>query len=258
MLSLTAKTVNDIYLSTIRSLFGWACESERLKENPAATVRQQKPRKMKSREKGYTDEEALVVLTASVRYHPKANQFKYVRETAKHTAAKRWAPIICAFTGARISEITQLRKEDVRQEGLRWIIRITPEAGAVKTDDFRDVPLHKQIVELGFLDYVESADPGPLFHNVSKTEMYATAARSVSDEIAKWLRRSSIAPEGVQPNHAWRHRLKTKASELEISARVIDAIQGHAPQTAGDRYGDVTMAAKIRAVDRFPHFSISE
>jgi integrase len=235
MTSLSAKTVNDIYLSTVRSLFGWAHENERLPENVAATVKQPRPRKVKSREKGYTDQEALTVLTASINYQPKPNQVGYVRETPRHTAAKRWAPVICAFTGARISEITQLRKEDVRQEGDRWIIRITPDAGTVKTGGYRDVPLHRQIVDLGFIDYVNAASAGPLFHNATEPEKFATAASSVSDEISKWLRRSKVTPEGVQPNHGWRHRLKTKASELGIDSRVIDAIQGHAGRTPAHR-----------------------
>ena len=57
---LSAKTINDIYLSTIRSLFAWAHENERLSENVAATVRQPKPRKVQSRERGYTEKRAKV------------------------------------------------------------------------------------------------------------------------------------------------------------------------------------------------------
>lgn len=122
--TLAAKTVSDVYLSTVRSLFAWASEEDRIAENPALSVKQPKPRKVQGRERGFTDDEALAILKASLAYEPKANQFGYVSETKKHTAAKRWAPILCAFTGARITEITQLRKEDVRQEGDRWVIRI--------------------------------------------------------------------------------------------------------------------------------------
>lgn len=46
MASLSAKTVSDIYLSAMRSLFLWAHENERLPENVAATVKQPKPRKV--------------------------------------------------------------------------------------------------------------------------------------------------------------------------------------------------------------------
>ncbi len=253
---LSAKTINDIYLSTVRSLFAWAHEHERLPENVAATVRQPKPRKVQSRERGYTDAEAFAVLRASRTHAPKPNQFGFVRETPHMTAAKRWAPLLCAFSGARISEITQLRQEDIRQEGDRWIMRITPDAGTVKTGAWRDVPLHRQIIAEGFIDFVRASQPGPLFHGADDPAKYATAAASVSDELAKWLRRSGIAPEGVQPNHAWRHRLKTVGRELGLSDRVIDAIQGHAGRTAGDGYGDVTIAAKIRAIDILPNFDL--
>ncbi|NKB83095.1 hypothetical protein HED51_03075 [Ochrobactrum grignonense] len=66
------------------------------------------------------------------------------------TAAKKFASILCAFTGARITEIMQLRKEDVRKEGDISVIRIAPDAGSVKSFTYRDVPLHPQIIAEGF------------------------------------------------------------------------------------------------------------
>ena len=254
---LSAKTVSDIYLSAVRSLFGWALENERLPENPAATVKQAKPRRQRTREKGYTDSEAVAVLKAARRHMPKPNQFGYVRETSHMTAAKRWAPILCAFTGARISEITQLRKEDVREDGDRWVIRITPEAGTVKAGGYRDVPLHRQVIALGFADFIKSEEDGPVFHGATEPTNYTTAARSVSDELAKWLRRGELAPEGVQPNHAWRHRLKTQARDLGLDMRVVDAIQGHAGRTASDDYGDVSLIAKARVIDALPDYDLT-
>lgn len=254
---LSAKTISDVYLSTVRSLFAWAHENERLPENVAATVRQQKPRKVRTRERGYTDAEALAVLRASRSHQPRPNQFGFVRETVHMTAAKRWAPLLCAFSGARISEITQLRKEDIRQQGRHHVMRITPDAGTVKTGAWRDVPLHRQIIAEGFIDFVATAANGPLFHGATDPASYATAAATVSDELAKWLRRAGIAPEGVQPNHAWRHRFKTKGRELGLSDRVIDAIQGHAGRTAGDSYGDVTITAKVKAIEALPDYDLS-
>ena len=43
------------------------------------------------------------------------------------------------MTGARINEITQLRREDLLVEAGVPCIRITPDAGSVKTDNFRIV-----------------------------------------------------------------------------------------------------------------------
>ena len=50
--TLSAKTISDVHLSTVRSLLNWAVENDRLPENIAATVKQPKPRKELCREMG--------------------------------------------------------------------------------------------------------------------------------------------------------------------------------------------------------------
>ena len=218
----SAKTVSDVDLSTVRSLFRWAVDNERLSENVAQNVRQPKPRKMQSREKGYTTDEAVKVLKASRAYEPNADQMGRVREKPNLIAAKRWVPIICAFSGARVSEITQMRKEDVRKVDGRWVARITPEAGSVKSGGYRDVPLHPQIIEQGFVVFIEDASPGPLFHNGTDPKAYKQKSEQAASQLRDWLRESELTPAGLQPNHAWRHRLKTQCRELGISDRVVD------------------------------------
>ncbi len=214
MQTLTAKTVNDIYLSAVKSVFAWAVENDRLTENVAATVRQPKPRKVYGRERGYTSAEAETVLKASRADEATPDEQGRVRESERMVNVKRWVPIICAFTGARVSEIIQLRKEDVTQVGDLWVVRITPDAGTVKSGGYRDVPLHRQIVEEGFAEFVASAEPGPLFHNATVQEKFRRAAVIVSNKLSDWLRLSGLRPEGLQPNHAWRHRFKTSCREL--------------------------------------------
>ncbi|MDE4096680.1 DUF6538 domain-containing protein [Phaeobacter gallaeciensis] len=257
MQELSAKTVNDIYLSGVRSLFAWATENDRLPENVAANVKQPKPKKVYGRERGYTDPEAKKVLKASRTYQPKPDEFGRVRESEKMANLKRWVPIICAFTGARVSEITQLRKEDIRKVDGQWVARITPDAGTVKSGDYRDVPLHPQIINEGFTDFVKDAASGPMFHNATEPEKLQKAAVIVSNKLSDWLRESELTPAGLQPNHAWRHRLKTQCRELGISDRVVDAIQGHAGRTAGDNYGDVTLKTKIDAINKLTFYDLS-
>ncbi|UWR17569.1 site-specific integrase [Sulfitobacter pontiacus] len=256
MKSLSPKTVNDIYLSALKSVLAWAVENDRLPENVAATVRQPKPRKVYGRERGYTDDEAKRVLKASRTYQSTPDEFGRVRESMQMANVKRWVPIICAFTGARVSEIIQLRKEDVTKVGEHWVARITPDAGTVKSGGYRDVPLHAQIVAEGFVEFVEHADEGPLFHNATKPEKFKGAAVVVSNKLSDWLRKGGLVPDGIQPNHAWRHRLKTQCRELGISDRVADAIQGHAGRTAADHYGDVTIKTKADAIARLPDYNI--
>lgn len=256
MKTLSAKTVSDIYLSTIRSLFGWAAENDRLPENVAEKVRQRKPRRQQGREKGFTEAEAIKILKVATTYEPKADVNGYIREKPHLVAAKRWVPIICAFTGARVSEITQLRKEDVRDVDGQWVIRITPDAGTVKAGDYRDVPLHAQIVNLGFPEFVKAAKPGPLFHGGTEPEKYAAKAVRISNQLGTWLQEAELIPDGVRPNYGWRHRFKSQSIELGISPRIYDAIQGHSAKTASDGYGDVSLKAKIDAIGKLPAYCL--
>ena len=254
--TLSAKTTNDICLSTVRSMLKWAHDEEWLPENVAATVRQPKPKKQRARDPGYSDKEALAILKASRVYEAKPDAFGVVREKAQSVAAKRWVPLLCAFAGARVGEMLQLRKEDVRQEGERWIIRITPEAGTMKAGHYRDVPLHRQVIKMGFVDHVKAAKSGPLFHGSPDPAKAVSAARAQSNKIAAWLHEAALVPDGLQPSHAWRHRFKGQARELGLDMRVTDAIQGHAGKSAADDYGDISLIAKARVIDALPAYKL--
>ncbi|WP_434619002.1 site-specific integrase [Tabrizicola sp. M-4] len=246
------KTVRDVWLASLRTVLNWAVREDRLPSNVAADVRQDVPKKRQVRERGFTDDEAARLLDAALSYK------RSEREGEKLAAAKRWVPILAAFTGARVTELTQLRKEDVIRKGDRWVIRITPDAGSVKTNQFRDVPLHSQVIELGFDKFVTSSPSGPLFYDASTAKDALSGARTVSGRISTWLRDTGLVPEGVQPSHGWRHRFKTLGRELGYSDRVVDAICGHAGRTAGDSYGDITLAAKQRVIDALRPYSLSK
>lgn len=253
--SLSARTIAKVYLPTIRSLFSWAVKKNKMEMNPAAEASQRAPKVVRNRESGYTTIEALVQLKACLAYQPKLSPQGKPLENSKSTATKRWVPLLCAFTGARIGEMTQLRREDIRQEddGL-WIARITPEAGSVKTKQYRDVPLHPQVIDLGFLDYVESVPSGPLFHMSPEPSRNKIHAQKMANRLRDWLHEKRLVPRDLQPCHGWRHRFKTVGLELGIAERVIDAIQGHAGRRSADHYGDVTIKARSDAIGRFPAF----
>lgn len=255
---LSAKTVSDKYLSTIRSLLNWAVENERLAQNVAATVKQPKKRRTLGREKGFTNDEAAKLLKASRAYRPHEDERGRVREKPELVAAKQWVPILAAFSGARVTELTQLRKEDLRKEAGQWVMRITPLSGSVKTDEYRDVPLHRQIIAEGFERFLEAAKDGPLFHGGTDPEKYHTKAVRISSQLAEWLRKNGLVPEKVQPNHAWRHRLKTQFMELGIGYRFTDAIQGHTGKNSSDGYGDVTIQMRAEAIAELPEYPLKE
>ncbi|MBZ9908087.1 hypothetical protein LB557_18920 [Mesorhizobium sp. BR115XR7A] len=255
--SLSPKTVADVYLAAVRSVLTWAVANDRLDSNAVEKVRQEVPKGARNREKGFTGMEAAAILVAARDHVPAVTDNAATMELRQTTAAKRWVPALCAFSGARVTEITQLRKEDFREEGGAHVMRISPDAGTVKAGGYRDVPLHSQLIEMGFLNFLQAAPAGPLFYRNGKGRDPIKAARATAGRISEWLQETGLIPEGVQPNHGWRHRFKTVGEEEGISKRAIDAIQGHASTTAGDNYGDVTLKARKAAIDRFPSYDLS-
>jgi integrase len=246
----SAKTVKDSDLAGLKTVFGWAVMNRRMTINPAEglTIKVGKSRKLRS--KGFYDQEASAILKH-------ARNFVAGREAPKLAAAKRWVPWLCAFTGARVGEMLQLREADVRREGKHWVVHVTPEAGPVKTDEARDVVLHRQVIEMGFPEFYEKSKGGYLFIDPKAGELGVRNAVKTARNKVNVFVREVVKDPNVDPSHGWRHRFKTVGIEQEVAMRVLDAIQGHAPRNASEDYGDVTIKAKANAIAKFPFIDVT-
>lgn len=247
--TISAKTVKDNDLAGLKAVFGWAVANGKAATNPAAgvTLKTQRPRKLRG--KGLTDAEAEASLKAAL-------TVKRGKDRPETCAAKRWVPWLMAYSGARVGELAQLRKQDLRREGKHWFITITPEAGTVKTDQARDVALHPHLVEMGFVSFVEKASDGHLFLRPSQEGDVLGPLQGVKNRLAEFAR-EVVTDKNVAPNHGWRHRFKTICREVGIDPETRDYIQGHASRTEGEEYGEVSIKAQARAFAKFPRYEVS-
>ncbi len=253
----SATTVNDIWCNAAHTVFGWAVTTRKLSINPFQGVKIATPRKLRNREKVFRPEEVEKILSASLAFTDVMRPFD---------AARRWVPWICAYTGARAGEITQLRGKDVFEREGHWVINITPEAGTVKSGEARIVPLHEHLIEQGFIGFVHSKGDGPLFYNADAPRRATTndptnpsKARPVKtrERIADWVRQVGVTDKGIQPNHAWRHTFKQIADRVGISEKMSDAITGHAPASVARSYGAPTVGDMADALRKFPRYEIA-
>src|ERR1700729_3712434 len=100
----------------------------------------------------------------------------------------------------------------------------------------------------------------PIFH-FRDSRMTSSLARcpkssSVTPASRTVFVRRSVTDPNVAPMHRWRDRFKTVGMEAGIPTRILDAIQGHAPRTAGDSYGEVTVKAMAQAMERVPRVEV--
>ncbi|MEZ2224121.1 MULTISPECIES: DUF6538 domain-containing protein [Rhizobium] len=251
---IAAKTVSTKYLAAIRVIYRVGLAKSLLTSNPTVNIKVSVPKRVKERPKGFTDEEAVAILKCAL-----SDPERLGRMTELNKLACRWVPWICAYTGARAGEITQLRRQDVSQQYGHPFLMVTPEAGSVKTGEYRMVPIHPHLVELGLLEWVSSRPSGPLFYlpNDDKRKPGHTQAASVRGKVSDWVREvAKITDKRVQPNHAWRHRFKTIARDVDIAPTYMDAIQGHADGRSSTEYGEKTMKALYREIQKMPRYVI--
>lgn len=252
-----ASTVRDVWLNAARTVCGWGVERKLLPRNPFEGLSVTVPRRARKREtNAFRPHEALTILKATIAIDPSASPMQ---------AARRWVPWLCAYTGARAGEITQARGQDVfKQDGVH-ALRITPEAGTVKTGRARIVPLHEHLVAQGFLEFTEASGKGPLFYNVAGKQAEADPtnprkprAVKTRERVAEWVRSLGITDSEIQPNHAWRHTFKQIAARHGIAERISDFITGHAPVSVGRGYGAPTLADMAKELKKFPRYSVGD
>jgi integrase len=250
-----AGTVNDVWLSAARRVFGWAEKERLIDSNPFKRVRITVPRRIKHRE---TDAFMLAEWTTILKA---ASDIGTPKTTFQ--GAQSWVPWLCAYSGARPGEITQLRGVDIQPRGHIHVMKLTPEAGTIKTGKARTVPIHAHVIEQGFLRFVRSHGNGPLFYNPVEDQgpsdpLNPKRPRSVSirQRLADWVRKLGVTDHELKPNHAWRHTFKARADRARISERMSDYITGHAPRTVGAKYGAPMVEDMAAALEKFPRYEI--
>lgn len=248
--------VRNSHLACLKAVFNFAVDNKFVTVNPAATITVKATKKARTRPKGFTAAEALLILRATLTPVPP-------RTTPEYAAARRWVPWLCAYSGARVNELTQLRAVDISQvesggEKI-WIMRINPNAGSVKSGEYRDVALHPHLIEQGFLKYVETRKGRHLFYEPSRhrggkdgNPQYKKAA----ERLASWVRDIGVDDPSVQPNHGWRHRFVSVARDVKIDPEIRDLIVGHVPRTVGEEYGDLWHHVQSREIARLPRYAI--
>jgi len=173
---------------------------------------------------------------------------------------KFWLPLLGLYTGARLSELCQLRLEDIRQELGVWIISINRTGSKqLKTSDSeRLVPIHKQLIETGFLDYhqarldiVKQDMKAPLFENI---RVYGDL--SPGHVASRWYLGSSqgshgylglcgLGEEGLT-YHGLRHTFINQFRRQNLDLAKAKALVGHADKSTTGGYGDCYPAGVLK------------
>ncbi|OCX29100.1 hypothetical protein QU42_19375 [Bradyrhizobium sp. UASWS1016] len=249
---LGAKTIRNSYLAAVKATLNYAKQQRKLPQNVASEVTVRVKKKKKQREKGFTEEEALRILKATL-LPPPPNM------SEEHAKARRWVPWICAYTGARVNEITQLLPSDFKTRNGIDYIRI--DADAAKTGEYREVPLHDDLKAQGLIDYKNSRKGRPLFYDPGRSRGGRDAGRhfrKTGERLCAWIRSKEVGvtDERVAPNHGWRHRFSSVARHVGMHIDIQNIIQGHAGDKVASDYGDPWIETAYQEIMKIPRYEL--
>ena len=168
------------------------------------------------------------------------------RQIGGRGEAQHWLPLLGLFTGARLSEMAQLRGCDVCADdgGIAFLSIGTSGGRTVKTrTSVRKVPIHPELRRLGFLAYVErvKASAGPqatLWPLLGSAKGRARTA-AFSQWFGNYLRRKPLSiTDRRKVFHSFRHLFKDMCRDAGLSEDVHDNLTGHAGgKSVGRSYG---------------------
>lgn len=248
---LSTKTINEKYLAFVRTVFEYAVNNGYVDANPCAGVKTS--RDVTGLEPDvaalpFTGEDLTRIFQQSRLYHPRHGSVGNIGNIAGTPARfldYRWLVLLGLFTGARIEELAQLDRQDVKQEAGVWFIHIRPDMDTgrrVKNRaSIRKVPLHSRLLELGFLEFAHGGSGGDgggkLFAHIS-----TVTSGKRSNTFSQWWRRflgSLNLEDGDKKHfHSFRHTFKREGRNCgQLAGELLDALQGHTQQGVSANYG---------------------
>jgi len=169
-----------------------------------------------------------------------------------------WVPLLALYTGARREELTQLFARDVKKspEGISYLSILEADDDderTVKTvGSRRAVPLHPDLITLGFLDYVKGVPKdGQLFPQLTPNSE-GWYGKGFGKHWTKYLRGVVKLETTASPSHGFRHTFKTLCRGAGIPEEVHDALTGHSDGSVSRDYGSMPLERLAKEIPKFP------
>jgi integrase len=268
---LTEKTVKR-HMSALSQFFQFAVDrghlSIALKDELTRAHRFRLDRDVRDQRDAWTSDE-LARLFASPVWRGSQESFRSQPGPHIIRDAKFWLPLLALFHGARLEEFADLYRRDIGCEDGTWFVRITEtEDRRLKTANAeRVVPLHPEVIRMGFLDYVAKTAPNPddpLFPDLEPQGKDRKRGPRITRWFVEYRRAIGVYREGVGM-HAFRHTVRTRLGDCITGyqmERHVDFMLGHGRggSEGRQRYEkrpDVKATAKTLALLAYPEIDLS-
>ena len=152
-----------------------------------------------------------------------------------------WVFLLGIFSGMRTNEMCQLRLSDLKKADKIWFMFVEDsENTKVKTESsIRKIPLHPQLIELGFIDYVGN------LRKKKKTRVFWELREDrdgFASKVSRHYNEKFLPAIGVWEKHkkvlyCTRHTFINKLYSEKVDENVIKTLVGHEKEFTMKHYG---------------------
>lgn len=170
----------------------------------------------------------------------------------------KWGALLGMFTGARLNEIAQLEVSDIASEDGTWFVNITDEGNNKKrvkaNASRRKVPLHSELIRLGFLDWVSASAKQPrLFMSFSFDQK-----DGYGRNLGRWFNGTFLVGLNMKESglvfHSLRYTMVERLAQADVPEPLYQDIVGHERQGVTQQVYNKsghTLAQKLTAIEKF-------
>lgn len=164
-----------------------------------------------------------------------------------------WLPLVLLYTGMRLNEAVSIVLKNTDPDEAKPHIRLKIEDQALKTHNAeRLVPLHKDLVEIGILDFIKQRRGHPIGDRLfGKVTSHGELGNYYSKVLNRYIDKSGVDDPNVTA-HSFRHYFIERGRDALLQESTIKALVGHSQ--SGDvtaNYGSgIGLEARIHEMNR--------
>jgi len=244
---LHSKTINNKYLSVLRSVLNWCWNNGISPDNQAVGIRVEETKS--------TEPDRLPFTPGDL-----AKIFAPERFATRPFDETQWASLIALFGGMRASELAQIKLDSIRHE--RGVSVFVIEERTKSITSRRLVPVHSALVALGLNERIDSLRASGETHLFPDWYKKGHARGNFEAFIPKAFNvttKKKLVIVGRKVWHSFRHTFKTGLARAGVDRSTRDLLCGHADSSAGGVYvHDVSVEALRDAIEklRFDGFTL--
>lgn len=258
------------------TMFGWLHKKQYLASNPALPLKGEsgltKAERLaaKQTDGGEDDEGRAPFSTEQLglifgQQHFVVGHARHVKKPAYWYSFEYWLPLLGLYAGLRIKEASQLYLSDVREVDGVWCLDInmkTADKMLKNAQSARLVPLHSELIRLGFVDYCQALAASGyrrVFPELTWSKSDAKYAKETGRKMSSMLKNLGMPRDGMLVFHCLRHNLnnamirvpvgQVKGADEVLKKYIRYRLMGHQVDAdANTRHYTSTTTAEMRSL----------